>query len=171
MNQAAALDLNEVVDGQRIGPSSILFFARATLAMASDGFELSAIGYIAPELLKQWHLAPAQMVPAFSAGIIGMMIGGPLLGIFGDRHGRKRIIVAGLCAIGVLTLATLLVRSTADLVVLRFLTGLGLGGVFPNVGALVAEVTPRRVRGRVLVIVSLGVALGIALPGIVAATS
>ena len=53
--------------------------------MASDGYDLASLGYIAPELLRQWHLPPTALVPAFSAGIIGMMIGGPALGVLGDR--------------------------------------------------------------------------------------
>ena len=170
MSAAEPLDLNDLVDGQRLGLGSLLFFVLAALALVSDGYDLAAMGYVAPELLKDWHLSPTALVPAFSAGIIGMMAGGPLLGLLGDRYGRKRLIVAGLAAVGVTTLATMAVRSTTDLVLLRFVTGIGLGGVIPNVGALVAEMTPRRIRGRLLVIVSLGVPLGIALPGLVAAT-
>lgn len=167
---STALDLDTVIDEQRLGGASILFVVVATLVLISDGFDLAAMGYIAPELARQWGLGPAAFVPAFSAGIIGMMVGGPLLGSLGDRLGRKPMIVWGLLAIGVLTLATMAVRSTSDLLVLRFLTGIGLGGVIPNVGALVAELSPKRMRGRLLVIVTLGVPIGIALPGLVAAT-
>ena len=163
------LDLDEVIDGQTLGRGSFAFFAVAMLTLISDGFDLAAMGYIAPELVKQWGIAPARLVPAFSAAIIGMMLGGPLLGMFGDRLGRKRVIVAGLVVIGVSTLVTMATRGIADLVVLRFITGLGLGGVIPNVVALVAEIVPRRLRGRLIVIVSMGIVLGIAIPGLTAA--
>lgn len=166
----AALDLDQVIDEQRLGRSAILLVVVATLVLVSDGFDLAAMGYLAPELARQWGLTPGAFVPAFSAGIIGMMIGGPLLGYFGDRLGRKRMIVWGLGAIGVFTLLTMAARSPSDLVILRFLTGIGLGGVIPNVGALVAELSPKRLRGRLLVIVVLGVPIGISLPGLVAAT-
>ena len=167
---SAVLDIDWLVDEQRFGPASILCVVVATVVLISDGFDLAAMGYLAPELTRHWGLSPRDLVPAFLAGIIGMMIGGPLLGFLGDRHGRKRLIVWGLVAIGLFTLLTLFARSPSDLVVLRFLTGLGLGGVIPNVGALVAELNPRRMRGRLLVIVTLGVPVGIALPGLVAAT-
>ena len=165
----AALELDRLVDEQRVGLATILLVAVATMVLVSDGFDLAAMGYVAPELARHWGLAPGAFVPAFSAGIVGMMIGGPLMGFLGDRYGRKRLIVGGLLAIGIFTLLTMAVRSTTDLVVLRFLTGIGLGGVFPNVGALVAELGPRRIRGRLLVIVTLGVPIGIALPGAAAA--
>ena len=166
---AAALNVNDVVDGQKLTGTSLAFFLVAMLTLISDGFDLAAMGYIAPELVKEWGMPPARLVPAFSAGIIGMLIGGPLLGMFGDRLGRKRVIVAGLVVIGVTTLATMATRSIADLVVLRLITGVGLGGVIPNVVALVAEIVPRRLRGRLLVVVAMGIAFGIAIPGLTAA--
>ena len=161
-------DLNELIDGQRLRALSIVFIIISALAMASDGYDLSSLGYIAPELLKQWHLKPTALVPAFSVGIIGMMIGGPAMGALGDRYGRKPMIVGGLVTIAVLDLIMTRVRHTSDLVVLRFFIGLMLGGVFPNAAALIAEITPRRIRGRVLIIVAMGVAIGIATPGLIA---
>lgn len=166
----AAFELDQLIDGQRVGRATILLVTIATLVLISDGFDLAAMGYVAPELAKTWGLPPGAFVPAFSAGIVGMMVGGPLMGWLGDRHGRKRLIVGGLIAIGIFTLLTIAVRSSTDLVILRFLTGVGLGGVIPNVGALVAELSPKRIRGRLLVIITLGVPLGIAFPGAVAAT-
>ena len=154
----------------RFAAGTVVLLVVATLALVSDGYDLSAMGYVAPELVRAWGLTPAAFVPAFSAAIIGMMVGGPLLGALGDRYGRKRLILAGLALIGVVTLVTAAVRSPGELVGLRFVTGLGLGGVIPNVGALVAETMPARHRGRALVIVTMGVPLGIALPGLVAAT-
>ena len=168
MADAPVFDLNEFVDGQRLRLSSIIFIILGALAMASDGYDLASLGYIAPELLKQWHLAPTALVPAFSAGIIGMMIGGPALGMLGDRYGRKPMVIGGLTVIAILDLIMTGARHTSDLVILRFLIGLMVGGVFPNAASLIAELTPRRIRGRVLIIVSLGVVIGIATPGLVA---
>ena len=85
----AAIDLDTLVDGRRIGPALIPSVLVATLVLVSDGYDLAAMGYLAPQLARQWHLAPAAFVPAFSAGIIGMMIGGPLLGFLGDRYGAS----------------------------------------------------------------------------------
>ncbi len=163
-----SLDLNEAIDGQQLGWRSAPLICIAVLVLLCDGFDLAAMGYIVPELVKAWQLEPARFVSAFSAGIIGMMIGGPLLGLLGDRLGRRRVIVLGLLAIGLATLATMAAQTVTHLVILRFLTGIGLGGVVPNVAALIAELSPKRLRGRMLVIVTLGMPLGIALPGLVA---
>ncbi|HVR89701.1 MAG TPA: MFS transporter [Novosphingobium sp.] len=162
------LDLDAAIDGQQLGRRNAPLIGIAMLILLCDGFDLAAMGYIVPELVKGWQLEPVRFVSAFSAGIIGMMIGGPLLGLLGDRLGRRRVILLGLCAIGLATLATMAAQTVAHLVILRFLTGIGLGGVIPNVAALIAELSPKRVRGRMLVIVTLGMPLGIALPGLVA---
>lgn len=164
----ATLDLDSAIDGQEFGWRSAPLIGVAMLVLLCDGFDLAAMGYIVPELVKGWHLDPTRFVSAFSAGIIGMMIGGPLLGLLGDRLGRRRVIVLGLCAIGLATLATTAAQTVTHLVILRFVTGIGLGGVIPNVAALIAELSPKHRRGRMLVIVTLGMPLGIALPGLVA---
>ena len=164
----AVIDLDEAIDGQPLGWRMAPLLAVALLVLVSDGFDLAAMGYVVPELVKEWGLKPADFVSAFSAGIVGMMVGGPLLGYYGDRLGRRRVIVAGLVVIGLTTLATMAATSVNHLVVLRFLTGVGLGGVIPNVATLIAELAPRRIRGRMLVAVTLGMPLGISLPGLVA---
>lgn len=163
------MSLDDLLDGRKVGFPVIVFLAVATLALVSDGFDLAAIGYVGPELIKQWHVAPAELVPVFSAGIFGLLAGAPLFGFVGDRFGRKTAILTGLCVFGGVTLATAAASSLSQLVALRFLTGLGLGGVIPNVIALVAEVAPKRARGRFVVIASFGVPLGISCPGLVAA--
>jgi MFS transporter, AAHS family, 4-hydroxybenzoate transporter len=163
------INLDDLVDGQKMRPSSIVFLALATVILISDGFDLAVMGYIAPELIKVWRLAPRQLVGVFSAGIFGLLVGAPLLSLVGDRIGRKKAIVIGLSVFGTISLCTMGANSLRKFAILRFLTGVGLGGVIPNVIALVAELMPKRLRGKSVVVVTMGVAAGIALPGFVAA--
>jgi MFS transporter, AAHS family, 4-hydroxybenzoate transporter len=169
MSEAAAVDLNDLIDGQKVQKSSIIFLAISTLAMAADGFDLSAIGFVVPELVKDWAITPAQMAPALTAGIIGLLCGAPLFGYFGDRLGRKKAIVVSLLMYGLLTIVTTAATSLNQFVVLRFLTGIGMGGMIPNILALTAEMAPKRLRGMFTVIVLFGVPAGIAAPGWVTA--
>lgn len=165
MHKVASMDVYEVVDGQKIGRAAIIFTLVATLVLVSDGFDLAAMGYIAPALIEDWGITPAQLVPALSASIIGMMIGGPLAGMLGDRFGRKRLMLGGLALTSLSTLAMMLVGSVGAIEMLRFVTGLGLGAIVPNAVALVAELTPQRHRGRALTLVASGVIVGTSLPG------
>jgi AAHS family 4-hydroxybenzoate transporter-like MFS transporter len=169
MAELATVELNSLLDDQKLRAPAIVFVVVAILALVSDGYDLSVMGYVAPELVKSWHVAQADLVPVFSAGIIGLLVGAPLLGFFGDRFGRKKAILLGLCIIGALTLASALARSLPQLIVLRFLTGIGLGGLNANIIALAAEIAPRRMRGAVLVLVSFGMPAGFALSGLAAA--
>ena len=162
-------DLETLIDGQTVRPAVIVLLAVATLAMLADGFDLSAIGFIAPELVKQWHVPPSALAPMFTAGIMGLLVGAPLLGFVGDRYGRKTALLSGLGIVGAFTLATMAAQSLQQFVVLRFLTGIGIGGVIPNVIALTAEAAPKRLRGLFIIIVNFGVPAGIAIPGLTAA--
>lgn len=165
---ADALDIDAAIDGQPNWRAITPIIAVSLLTLICDGFDIAAMGFVVPELVKEWGLSPASFVSAFSAGIIGMMVGGPSLGLLGDRVGRRRVIVFGLIAIGLTTLATMTAQTVTHLIILRFLTGIALGGVIPNVAALVAEFSPKRLRGRMLVIVTMGMPLGISLAGLAA---
>ena len=165
----AELSLDNAIDGQKVRRATIVLLVVATLAMLSDGFDLAAIGYIGPELVKSWHITRAALVPVFSAGIFGLLVGAPLLGFAGDRMGRKTALLIGLSIVAFCTLCTILASTLTEFAALRFLTGLGLGGVIPNAIALVAEAAPKRLRGMFIVIVNFGVPMGIALPGLVTA--
>lgn len=166
---APAFQVDELLDGQGLGRPLVIFLLVTTLALVSDGFDIGAIGFVAPELVKQWHVPPAGLAPVLAAGLWGLLVGGPLFGFVGDRWGRKRAVVAGLGWAGVLTLACAAATSLDGLAVLRFLAGIGLGGVVSNGIALAAETAPRRWRGRFVVVVGFGIPIGLALPGAVAA--
>ena len=162
------IDLNDFIDGRVVRTSTIAFLTVATLAMLGDGFDLAAMGLVGPELVKNWHIAPAQLAPIFTAGLVGMF-GAPLLGFAGDHLGRKTMILVSLCIYGLLTLVSMWASSVFQFEVLRFLTGIGLGGMIPNVLALTAESAPKRLRGTFTIISLFGVPAGVALPGWVAA--
>lgn len=164
------VDVVDLVDGQKIGRFTISFLVIATLVLIGDGFDLFAIAFVGPELVKDWHIERAALGPVLAAGVIGLLVGGPLLGYAGDRFGRKKAILVGLISFGVFTLLSMPVTSLNQLVVLRFLTGTGLGGVIPNVIALTAEFAPRRLRGTFIIITNFGVPAGGALPGWIAAS-
>ncbi len=165
----SAAHVSDLLDQQDIGAPAVVFLVITALAMVADGFDISAMGYIAPELVKHWHVAPAMLVPVLTAGVFGLLLGAPLLGWFGDRFGRKKAIVTTLALVGAFSIITMAATNLHEFTALRFVTGVGLGGLIPNVVALAAEVAPKRMRGIFIVIVSFGVPAGLALPGWVAA--
>jgi AAHS family 4-hydroxybenzoate transporter-like MFS transporter len=97
------------------------------------------------------------------------MVGAMFLGNLGDRVGRKRVIVIGTVLYALMSLACLLAENRLQLGVLRFLTGMGLGGVLPNVIALTAEISPRAKRPMLTSVPIIGMSLGSGMPAVVAA--
>ncbi len=140
----------------------LLFFV-----LISDGFDLQAIGYAAPGLVKLWHIDRSALGPVFTASLLGMLFGAPLFGWVGDRYGRRFAILSGVFIYGVFALASAASQTESQLLALRFLTGMGLGGVPANAVALVAEYAPRRVRATLIVIAQLGLTVGSMMPAVV----
>jgi AAHS family 4-hydroxybenzoate transporter-like MFS transporter len=145
-------------------------FALIFLALISDGFDLQAMGFAAPALVRDWGTSRAALGPALSAGLVGILVGAPAFGWFGDRYGRKRAIVIGSVIYGVFSLATAATGSIGELIFVRFLTGLGLGGVVPNAIALTAELASARRRALQTAMVTVGISLGGVIAGLVAAS-
>lgn len=163
------LDVVELLDGARISKFHINLIVWSFLIMVVDGFDLQAIGYVAPSLIKEWGLNRAAFGTAFSAGLVGMMIGATQGGTLGDRLGRKRTVLVGVVWFGLFTLVTAWVGGLTGLVVLRFLAGIGLGCAVPNAIALNTEYAPKRLRATMVTVMFLGYTIGAALGGAAAA--
>ncbi len=164
------LDIGELVDHQRLGPLTLKLLVLSFLAMATDGYDLLALAYAAPDIMHQWHVNRAEFGGVFSAGLIGILIGAPLFGHVGDRFGRKSAIIIGSIVYGVATFGIVFAGSITALTVLRLVAGIGIGGVMPSTVALNAEFAPRRWRATLVILMFTGVTLGGALPGWIATT-
>lgn len=170
MGGPSVVALDDLIDRQGVRASTFVFLAVAILVTLSDGYDLAAVGFVVPELVKQWRIPPAELAPILSSGLFGLLAGAPLFGYLGDRIGRKQATLLSLAVVGGFTLAAMAARSVPQFVALRFLAGLGIGGVFPNVVALTAEMAPKGRRGMFIVITNFGTIAGIAVPGYVAAS-
>ena len=135
-----------------------------------DGYDIAAIAFAAPHLVREWGLKPGALGPVFSASLIGILFGSVLFGWVGDRYGRKTALIASNLLFGVFTLAAAWSANLDQLFWLRLLAGLGIGGVIPNVVAINTESSPRNLRATLALIAVGFVPLGGAIPGVVAAT-
>src|SRR5690606_34870731 len=101
---------------------------------------------IAPAIRAEWGLSPSALAPVFGAGLGGLMAGAFLFGPLADRFGRKTILMVCVAFFGLASLASAYSNSLEMLIVLRFLTGLGLGGAMPSSVTLSSEYAPERTR-------------------------
>ncbi len=131
-----------------------------------EGYDIAAMGLAVPRLGNAMGMAPTSFGWVFTALLVGIGVGGALLAPYGDRFGRRALIVAGAAATGGFTLATATATSVPEFLVWRGLTGIALGAALPNVSALSAELAPARLRATVMAVVSAGIPLGIAIAGV-----
>lgn len=170
MTSPETVDVTELFETQPVGRRQIELMLLCALVIFLDGFDAQALGYVAPVLIKAWGVAPSAFAPAFSAGLVGMMIGALSLGPAADYVGRRRIIIGCTAMFGLFTLSTAFVSDIPELMATRFLTGIALGGAFPNVIALTAEFSPARRRSAMVMTMVCGISLGSAVGGYAAAT-
>jgi AAHS family 4-hydroxybenzoate transporter-like MFS transporter len=170
MVQASGVtDVAGFIDEQPVGRFQIRLLLACATVLFLDGFDTQAIGYVAPDLARDWNLARGALGPVFSAGLFGLMIGALVFGPVADRIGRKKIIVLSTAAFGIGTLATVFAQDITSLLIIRFLTGLGLGGALPNAVALTSEFSPHRRRATMVMAMFVGFSVGAALGGLIAA--
>jgi MFS transporter, AAHS family, 4-hydroxybenzoate transporter len=166
---ASPVDVAGFIDQQPVGGFQIKLLLTCAAVLFLDGFDTQAIGYVAPALAKEWGLTKAALGPVFSAGLFGLMIGALLFGPLADRIGRKKIIIFSTLAFGIGTLLTAFINDVNTLLLIRFLTGLGLGGAMPNAVAMTSEFSPHRRRATMVMIMFCGFSIGAALGGLLAA--
>ncbi|MGX7006146.1 MFS transporter [Caballeronia sp. KNU42] len=138
--------IDDVIDGTRVNSFHLMIVFWCSMLMLFDGYDLVIYGSVLPQLMVEWKL------PAMTAGIIGssalfgMMIGALSLGSSSDRFGRRRVILTCLVVFGLAAFGNGFCENSTQFVICRFFTGVGLGGMVPNIVALVTEMSPKAKR-------------------------
>jgi AAHS family 4-hydroxybenzoate transporter-like MFS transporter len=169
MHPDRSTDVTSFINRHRIAPFQILIVVLCFLIVAIDGFDTAAIGFLAPAIRAEWDLTPAHLAPLFGAGLAGLMAGAFVFGPLADRFGRKNVLLVCVLFFGLASLASAWSTSLWELVVLRFLTGLGLGGAMPNSVTLTSEFCPEKRRSFLVTTMFCGFTVGSALGGIASA--
>lgn len=159
------IDIAAFIDGRKLGAFNYRLIILSWLITVFDGFDMMMISFTAPYMRDELGLDKLMLGNVFSAGLLGMMIGGFAFAYIGDRIGRRRTIIWAAFAFGILTTATAFARSYEALLVLRFLDGFAIGGMLPLAWALNIEYVPARMRSTVVTIIMVGYSLGTAAAG------
>jgi len=158
--ETARVEVTTIVDHARFGQYALMVSVLTTLALVFDGFDIQAIAFAAPKLMSEWGIDRGALAPILAAGLLGMFVGALLLGIAGDRYGRRRALLASVALMAVSSLLAATADGPTPLSTYRFLTGVGLGGALPNAAALMVEFAPLAVRTVVVAITVVGVPIG-----------
>jgi AAHS family 4-hydroxybenzoate transporter-like MFS transporter len=163
------VDIGPLLDeGRWSGYQKLLVLATA-LTIILDGVDNQLLSVAIPALIGEWSLPGTAFSPVVAAGLIGMVLGGAIAGVVGDRLGRRVALLGSVFVFGTLTTTIWFVDDIQTLGVLRFFAGLGLGGAMPNAAALASEYVPRRHRPFAVTLTIVCVPLGGALAGFVGA--
>lgn len=122
------------------------------LVWAADAMQVLAIGFTAPSIAAEFGLSVPVALQTGTAFFTGMLIGAFVFGRLADRYGRRRVLLVTVAIDAVFGLASVFAPDFAWLIVLRFITGIGVGGTLPVDYAMMAEFLPADRRGRWLVI-------------------
>lgn len=164
-----ALNVQQFLDEQPFSRLQKRLLVLCFLIVAIDGFDTASIGFIAPAVRAEWHLSALALAPLFGAGLFGLMAGALLFGPLADRYGRKPVLLGSVGFFGLACLLSSFADDLTTLLVLRFLTGLGLGGAMPTTVTLTSEYCPQRRRAGLVTLMFCGFTIGSALGGLVAA--
>lgn len=128
--------------------SSKKLLTASGLGMLFDSMDVGLLSFVVAALLLTWHISPATGGLLSSFALVGMAIGSALSGLIADRVGRKRAFIATLIIYSLASGISALATGIGFLILMRFITGLGLGGELPVVTTYVLESSPPELRGR-----------------------
>ncbi|WP_151830836.1 MFS transporter, partial [Acinetobacter ursingii] len=131
-----------------------------------DGFDVMVMAFTAPSVAAEWSLSGAQIGLLLSSGLFGMAAGSIFLAPLADRIGRRLLILICLVIAGLSMIACAFVHSHSLLAALRFITGIGVGGILASSNVLASEYANTRWRSLAVSLMSTGYGIGATLGGI-----
>ena len=158
-------NVNHIIDHAKFRPFHFNVLVWCLLIILFDGYDLAINGVVLPLLMAEWGLTAMQAGMLASTALAGMMFGAMIFGSLADKIGRKKVIMICIVLFSGLTFAGGFASNPTEFAILRFLAGLGIGGVMPNLVALTSEYAPIRMRSTLVT----GMFSGYAVGGVMAA--
>lgn len=154
------IDIHKVADEAPFTRFHGLVLFWCALIIIFDGYDLAVAGIALPSIMKEMGVDSTQAGFMVSSALFGMMFGAIFLGTIADRIGRRWAIAVCIALFSLFTAAAGLTSDPVLFSITRFLAGLGIGGVMPNVVAQMTEYAPRRLRATLVTLMFSGYAVG-----------
>jgi AAHS family 4-hydroxybenzoate transporter-like MFS transporter len=159
-SMARIQSVSDIIDSRPLSRFQIRTISLCGLVLFADGFDAQTIGFLAPSIADGTGIPVNTFGPIFSASLLGLMIAAMAAGPIADRWGRKWPIIFSTITLAVFSIMTAHSTSFNQLLIYRFLTGLGLGGALPNAVALSSEYVPKRLMAVLVAVLFCGLPLG-----------
>ncbi|KWR74967.1 MFS transporter [Cupriavidus sp. IDO] len=154
------IDVHKLADEARFNRFHGLVLLWCALIIIFDGYDLAVAGIALPSIMKAMGVNPTSAGFMVSSALFGMMFGAIFLGTVADRIGRRRAIAICILLFSVFTAVAGFTSDPVLFSITRFLAGLGIGGVMPNVVAQMTEYSPRKLRGTLVTLMFSGYSVG-----------
>jgi AAHS family benzoate transporter-like MFS transporter len=154
------IDLQHLADNARFNRFHAGVLAWCALIIICDGYDLAVAGIALPSIMKDMGVTAQSAGFMVSSALFGMMFGAIFLGTIADRIGRRAAIAICLALFSGFTAAAGMAHDPYTFSAMRFLAGLGIGGVMPNVVAQMTEYSPRKIRATMVTLMFSGYAVG-----------
>lgn len=161
--------VNTVIDREKMSPLQWMVFFLGFLVFFCDGLDTGIIGFVAPALLDDWGISKPDLAPVLSAALFGMSIGAIISGPLSDKFGRKGVIILTTLLFSIFTILCGFATNTQELMIYRFITGIGLGAAMPNISTIVSEYMPLKRKAFLTGLAGCGFMLGISSGGVLSA--
>ena len=154
------VNINDIIDKARFAAFHWKVLIWCLIIIIFDGYDLVIYGVALPLLMQQWSLTAVQAGLLASAALFGMMFGAMIFGTLSDKLGRKKTIMICVTLFSGFTFLGAFANNPVEFAILRFIAGLGIGGVMPNVVALMTEYAPKKIRSTLVALMFSGYAIG-----------
>lgn len=158
----------QIIDQSPMGKLQIFAVFLCILLNALDGFDVLAISFASPGIAEEWSVNRAELGIILSMELFGMALGSMLLGGVADKIGRRPTILACLVVMTSGMYLASVVNTVNTLLAIRFITGLGIGGMLAAINAMAAEYSNAKHRSFAIIVMAVGYPVGIILGGSVA---
>ncbi|WP_369427225.1 MFS transporter [Providencia sp. PROV236] len=140
------------------------------MSILFEGYDVGVMGAVLPTLAeyKQWSLTPLELGALSSYALVGMFFGAFIIGTLSELYGRRRMLLICVCLFSLTMLGAALAPTPWFFGIMRFIGGIGLGGVIPVAAALTIEYSPAEKRSFNYGIMYSGYPLGILSAALVA---
>lgn len=154
------IDIHKLGDDARFTRLHATVLAMCTLVIIFDGYDLAVAGIALPSIMKEMGIKATSAGFMVSTALFGMMFGAVFFGTIADRVGRRWTIAVCILLFSVFTAAAGLAKDPVTFGAFRFVAGVGIGGVMPNVVAQMSEYSPRKIRSTMVTLMFSGYSVG-----------
>lgn len=161
------INITDVVNEGKFNRFHMGLLICCCLIIVFDMFDLVIYSSIVPIIMEEWSISPVEAGAIGSYGIFGMMLGAIFFGILADKFGRKNILILCVILFSIFTFLCAFAPGPLTFSTFRFIAGVGIGGVLPNVIAIMTDYAPKHLHNTIVSIVMCAFSVGGILAGFV----